>query len=76
MFKNWYDIVNIQDEKDHGEDDSLQFTGKLFGGLIADVKRKIPWFVSDFTDAFHIQVSSITSSVLSIVNQSQQISID
>ena len=46
----------IQDEKDHGEDDSLQFTGRLFGGLIADVKRKIPWFVSDFTDAFHIQV--------------------
>merc|ERR1719187_2515910 len=44
-----------KDEKDHGEDDSLQFTGRLFGGLIADVKRKIPWFVSDFTDAFHIQ---------------------
>lgn len=34
------------------EDDSLKFTGRLFGGLIADVKRKAPWFVSDFTDAF------------------------
>merc|ERR1711892_1500581 len=42
-------------EKEDGGDDSLQFTGRLFGGLIADVKRKIPWFVSDFTDAFHIQ---------------------
>ena len=40
------------------EDDSLQFTGRLFGGLVADVKRKLPWFVSDFKDAFHIQTLS------------------
>ena len=42
-------------EGDHSEDDSLKFTGRLFGGLVADVKRKLPWFVSDFTDALHIQ---------------------
>ena len=44
-----------KDEKDHAEDDSLQFTGRLFGGLVADVKRKLPWFASDFKDALHIQ---------------------
>ena len=42
-------------DNDHSEDDSLQFTGRLFGGLIADVKRKLPWFISDFKDALHIQ---------------------
>ncbi|XP_061464628.1 sodium-driven chloride bicarbonate exchanger isoform X5 [Rhineura floridana] len=33
----------------------LQRTGKLFGGLILDVKRKAPFFLSDFTDAFSLQ---------------------
>ena len=37
------------------EDISLQRTGKLFGGLIADVNRKAPWYWSDFRDAFHVQ---------------------
>ncbi|XP_008117195.2 sodium-driven chloride bicarbonate exchanger isoform X6 [Anolis carolinensis] len=33
----------------------LQRTGKLFGGLILDIKRKVPFFLSDFTDAFSLQ---------------------
>ena len=37
------------------EDISLMRTGRLFGGLIADVKRKLPWYWSDFRDAFHVQ---------------------
>ena len=44
-----------KEDTDHTEDDSLQFTRRPFGGLIADVKRKLPWFVSDFKDALHIQ---------------------
>ncbi|XP_052063065.1 electroneutral sodium bicarbonate exchanger 1-like [Mytilus californianus] len=28
---------------------------RLFGGLIEDVKRKIPFYISDFKDGFHIQ---------------------
>ena len=31
------------------------FKGRLFGGLIADVKRKSKWFLSDFTDALNFQ---------------------
>ena len=49
----------MQEKKEHGEDDSLQFTGRLFGGLMADIRRKLPFYVSDFTDAFHIQVSQL-----------------
>uniref|UniRef100_A0A8D0KP72 Anion exchange protein n=1 Tax=Salvator merianae TaxID=96440 RepID=A0A8D0KP72_SALMN len=33
----------------------LQRTGKLFGGLVLDIKRKAPFFLSDFTDAFSLQ---------------------
>mmetsp|Transcript_62010 Transcript_62010/g.115096 ORF Transcript_62010/g.115096 Transcript_62010/m.115096 type:complete len:596 (+) Transcript_62010:71-1858(+) len=30
----------------------LEFTGRFCGGLIADVKRRGPYFLSDWTDAF------------------------
>ncbi|XP_067385942.1 electroneutral sodium bicarbonate exchanger 1 isoform X1 [Emydura macquarii macquarii] len=33
----------------------LERTGRLFGGLILDVKRKAPWFWSDFRDALSLQ---------------------
>ncbi|XP_072351358.1 electrogenic sodium bicarbonate cotransporter 1-like isoform X2 [Scyliorhinus torazame] len=35
--------------------DELKKTGRLFGGFVADIKRKIPWFASDFYDALSIQ---------------------
>jgi len=31
------------------------FYFRLFGGLVADVKRKLPFYVSDFKDGLHIQ---------------------
>lgn len=43
------------DEEGHGNDPALQRTGRLFGGLIADVKRKLPFYKSEFTDAFNLQ---------------------
>jgi len=30
-------------------------TGRLFGGLIDDVKRKLPWYLSDYKDALSMQ---------------------
>ena len=59
-YKLWFISESLQEEKNHGEDDSLQFTGRLFGGLMADIRRKLPWYLSDFTDAFHIQVNLIS----------------
>ncbi|KAI4821241.1 hypothetical protein KUCAC02_029183 [Chaenocephalus aceratus] len=39
----------------HATGDELNKTGKFCGGLLLDIKRKVPFFVSDFTDAIHIQ---------------------
>ncbi|XP_047578387.1 sodium-driven chloride bicarbonate exchanger isoform X8 [Lutra lutra] len=33
----------------------LQRTGRIFGGLVLDIKRKAPYFWSDFRDAFSLQ---------------------
>lgn len=39
----------------HQVGEELQRTRKFCGGLILDVKRKLPFFASDFYDALHIQ---------------------
>ncbi len=33
----------------------LKRTGRVFGGLINDVKRRYPYYLSDFTDALNAQ---------------------
>ncbi|VDN58982.1 unnamed protein product [Dracunculus medinensis] len=43
------------EEEGHGNDPALKRTGKLFGGLILDLKRKLPWYPSDFTDSLNLQ---------------------
>uniref|UniRef100_A0A674N691 Anion exchange protein n=1 Tax=Takifugu rubripes TaxID=31033 RepID=A0A674N691_TAKRU len=42
----------------HEVGEELQKTGRFCGGLLLDIKRKAPFFISDFTDAFHIQALS------------------
>uniref|UniRef100_A0A8C0SSC9 Anion exchange protein n=1 Tax=Canis lupus familiaris TaxID=9615 RepID=A0A8C0SSC9_CANLF len=37
-------------------DDPLQRTGLLFGGLVRDIRRRYPLYLSDITDAFSPQV--------------------
>ncbi|XP_015463471.2 solute carrier family 4 member 4a isoform X1 [Astyanax mexicanus] len=39
----------------HAIGDELKKTGRFCGGLILDIKRKAPFFASDFYDAIHIQ---------------------
>ncbi|KAL2099654.1 hypothetical protein ACEWY4_004048 [Coilia grayii] len=39
----------------HHVGEELIRTGKFCGGLVLDVKRKLPYFASDFYDALHIQ---------------------
>ncbi|KAM4748290.1 electrogenic sodium bicarbonate cotransporter 4 isoform 1-T1 [Rhinophrynus dorsalis] len=39
----------------HEIGEELSFTGRFCGGLYLDIKRKLPWFLSDLYDAFHIQ---------------------
>uniref|UniRef100_A0A8C1LE84 Anion exchange protein n=1 Tax=Cyprinus carpio TaxID=7962 RepID=A0A8C1LE84_CYPCA len=45
------------EEEQHGEHHGpeLQRTGRLFGGLILDVKRKVPFYLSDFKDGLSLQ---------------------
>ncbi|XP_066101062.1 sodium bicarbonate cotransporter 3 isoform X14 [Saccopteryx bilineata] len=42
-------------ETDRHAGPELQRTGRLFGGLILDIKRKAPFFLSDFKDALSLQ---------------------
>ncbi|XP_043401100.1 electrogenic sodium bicarbonate cotransporter 1 isoform X3 [Chelonia mydas] len=42
----------------HGDTEELQRTGRFCGGLVKDIKRKIPFFASDFYDALNIQALS------------------
>ncbi|KAJ8320799.1 hypothetical protein KUTeg_002386 [Tegillarca granosa] len=44
-----------EEEESHGNDPTLQRTGRLFGGLIKDLKRKIPFYPSDFKDCLSVQ---------------------
>uniref|UniRef100_A0A8D2LFH1 Anion exchange protein n=1 Tax=Varanus komodoensis TaxID=61221 RepID=A0A8D2LFH1_VARKO len=37
---------------------ALPFPCRLFGGLVRDLRRKAPWYGSDFRDALHVQCFS------------------
>eukprot|EP00063_Salmo_salar_P051613 XP_014026448.1 PREDICTED: electrogenic sodium bicarbonate cotransporter 4-like isoform X3 [Salmo salar] len=39
----------------HELGEELAHTGRFCGGLFLDIKRKLPWFPSDFYEGFHIQ---------------------
>uniref|UniRef100_F7ERB6 Anion exchange protein n=1 Tax=Monodelphis domestica TaxID=13616 RepID=F7ERB6_MONDO len=45
----------VHKEEGHHAGPELQRTGRLFGGLILDIKRKAPFFLSDFKDALSLQ---------------------
>ncbi|XP_033036865.1 anion exchange protein 4 isoform X3 [Trachypithecus francoisi] len=54
-------LTSAEDRHHHGPhapSPELQRTGRLFGGLIQDVRRKAPWYLSDFLDALHLQCFS------------------
>uniref|UniRef100_A0A1A7YP98 Anion exchange protein n=1 Tax=Iconisemion striatum TaxID=60296 RepID=A0A1A7YP98_9TELE len=42
-------------EDDHHAGPELQRTGRIFGGLILDIKRKAPFYWSDIRDSFSLQ---------------------
>ncbi len=41
-------------------DDGLKFTGKLFGGLRADISRRRPYYWDDFKQGLHSKVAGAT----------------
>uniref|UniRef100_A0A6V0FJW7 Bicarbonate transporter-like transmembrane domain-containing protein n=1 Tax=Zooxanthella nutricula TaxID=1333877 RepID=A0A6V0FJW7_9DINO len=36
--------------EDEDQDDGLVYTGRFAGGIRADIRRRLPWYVSDWTD--------------------------
>ncbi|PKU40468.1 anion exchange protein 4 [Limosa lapponica baueri] len=55
------DMAAAEDRADLGHPHSreeLERTGRLFGGLLRDIRRKAPWYGSDFSDALHPQCLS------------------
>ncbi|XP_014248076.1 sodium bicarbonate cotransporter 3 isoform X2 [Cimex lectularius] len=44
-----------KEEQKLREESGLSRTGRLFGGLVNDIKRKLPWYISDFKDALAVQ---------------------
>ncbi|XP_056098683.1 sodium-driven chloride bicarbonate exchanger [Rhinichthys klamathensis goyatoka] len=48
------ELAETEEHGGHGGPE-LQRTGRFFGGLVLDVKRKAPHFLSDFTDALSLQ---------------------
>ncbi|XP_057683139.1 sodium bicarbonate cotransporter 3-like isoform X5 [Corythoichthys intestinalis] len=45
----------LEKEDDHHVGPELQRTGRIFGGLILDIKRKAPFYWSDIRDSFSLQ---------------------
>ncbi|ROL41369.1 Sodium bicarbonate cotransporter 3 [Anabarilius grahami] len=48
-------LSEIINEEEHHTGPELQRTGRIFGGLVLDVKRKAPFYWSDVKDAFSLQ---------------------
>ncbi|XP_043920695.1 sodium bicarbonate cotransporter 3 [Protopterus annectens] len=47
--------AETENEEEHNAGPELQRTGRIFGGLVLDVKRKAPYYLSDFRDALSLQ---------------------
>lgn len=54
-FSNSFFYFLLDEEKKPPSDDPLQRTGRPWGGLINDLKRRYPFYVSDFLDGFNVQ---------------------
>uniref|UniRef100_A0A8D2ZE68 Anion exchange protein n=1 Tax=Scophthalmus maximus TaxID=52904 RepID=A0A8D2ZE68_SCOMX len=50
-------VTDLGESEEHGGHGGpeLQRTGRLFGGLVLDIKRKAPHYLSDYTDALSLQ---------------------
>ena len=54
-------------------EDPLQRTGKLFGGLVRDIRRRYPRYLSDITDALSPQVLSAIIFIYFVIPSAQRL---
>ncbi len=50
----------VAEEAYEAPSDELKYSGRLGGGLMADIRRRLPHYVSDFTDGLHSKCVSST----------------
>lgn len=48
-------IAPIANSGDDDEDDPLRRTKRPWGGLVKDIKRKLPYYKSDFSQGLNLQ---------------------
>ncbi len=47
-------------DPEHSADEVLAYTGRFGGGLMADIRRRLPYYASDFSQGFHPKVLGAT----------------
>uniref|UniRef100_A0A8C8JM13 Anion exchange protein n=1 Tax=Oncorhynchus tshawytscha TaxID=74940 RepID=A0A8C8JM13_ONCTS len=47
--------IDMSEDEGHGAGPELQRTGRIFGGLVMDIKRKAPFYWSDIRDSLNLQ---------------------
>ena len=52
--------ANDASEFPPSNDDGLRWTGRFAGGLMDDLKRRMPWYIDDFRQGFHTKVLGST----------------
>jgi hypothetical protein len=45
----------LSDKGDDNKDDPLKRTKKPWGGLVKDIKRRLPYYASDFSQGLNLQ---------------------
>lgn len=50
-----FDLTAIKKADELKDDDPLERTGRLFGGMIKDIKRRYPKYLSDIKDGLNPQ---------------------
>lgn len=55
IFSEPCEVKPEEEEECEEEDDPLKRTGIFFGGLVRDIKRRYPKYLSDLRDALHSQ---------------------
>ncbi|ETN71764.1 anion exchange protein, partial [Necator americanus] len=53
-----------EDDESRGREEGIVRTGKLFGGLCQDLRVKMPWYLSDFTDFFSGRLSQSLAATI------------
>ncbi|XGW30502.1 hypothetical protein V3C99_009459 [Haemonchus contortus] len=65
LYATYHDDDEEQgDQAENNGHGSIVRTGRLFGGLVQDIKAKAPWYLSDYTDFFAGRMSQSVAATI------------